>query len=528
MERPDFAMADYLYAASETAPDQPCFIFPDQSARSFRETEARVCRLASALTREGVCKGDRVAILATDSAGYAETLFACTLIGAVFTPLNNRLRAEEIQTLLEAAEPTVVFTSSRYLEIVGKATRQIGSIRLLIDYDGSDDAVMGYEELLEQGDESRPAERTTDDDMACLVFTSGTTGMPKGVLHSYRSLKTTMDHAPTNFELRWDGCGYTGAPYFHVAGYGNVFANLVTRNATLILPQFDPETVLKCIGQGYVRHCVFVPTMISMLLNHPDCETTSFDGLGHIIYGASPMAPDLLRRAMKTFGCDFVQLFGAGTEAGIQLILSSGDHRRALEGEEHLLNSVGRPSLSVRMRLVDQDGEDVAPGEIGEIVTRSDQTMIGYLNQQEETARTLRDGWFWGGDLGTQDADGYVYLAGRSKDMIIRGGENIYPLEIETVLSSVPGVQQIAVLGEPDAHWGEIVIACLVVDETFEGEETALAVCREKLATYKLPERIELLREMPLTGSGKISKPTLREAGRDGRAERFGRHLANV
>lgn len=526
VQRPDFQMADYLFAAAEIAPRQPCFVFADGQERSFEETEARVCRLASALVEAGVRKGDRIAMLAVDSAEYIESLIACTLIGAVFTPLNNRLKEDEVRTLLKAADPVVLFTSARYSELAAQVAGDVPALRHTISFDDAGEALPGYEDFLGAGDPTRPDVVTSDDDYACLVFTSGTTGLPKGVLHSYSSFKATMNHAPTNFELGFDGCGYTGSPLFHIAGYGIAFANLVTRNATLVLPQFDPAEVLRCIGRGNVQHCLFVPTMISMLLEHPDCEKTSFDGLTHILYGAAPIAPGLLRRAIDVFGCDFVQLFGAATETGTQLTLTKRDHRRALDGREHILKSVGRPGLSVRMRIVDPDGNAVPVGEVGEIVTRSSQAMVGYLDRPDDTASAIREGWFWGGDLGRQDEDGYVYLAGRRKDMIIRGGENVYPLEIETVLSRVAGIEQIAVIGEADPHWGEIVVACAVVGDAFIGEDAALGECRSKLASYKVPVRIELLDHMPLTGSGKISKPALREAGRAGRASAFGRKNA--
>lgn len=521
MTRPEFQMADYLYAAAETAPDRPCFIFSDGSERSFAETEERVNRLGSAMLASGVRRGDKVAILAINSAEYCEVMFACIAIGACFTPQNYRLRLDELRVLIGSAKPTAMFASSDYLEQSATLAEEVASLTLLISFDGGDERHRDYEEFVASGQNGRPAYRTTDDDLACLVYTSGSTGLPKGALHSHRSFRANYNNTTTNFELGWDGAGYTGSPFYHIAGYGIVFANLVTRNATLVIPQFDPELVLECLGRGNINHCLFIPTMITMLLDHPHCANTDFSGLELILYGGMPIEVPMLKRAMRTFGCDFVQLFGAGTEVSTQSTLSKLDHRKAVAGQEKLLGSIGKPRLAVRFRIVDGDGHDVPLGEVGEIITFSAQAMLGYMDMPEETAECLRDGWFWGGDLGYRDEDGYIYLAGRSKDIIIRGGSNVYPSEVETVLAEVPGVKQVAVLGEPDTKWGEVVIACIVATDDYPGEAAAIEHCKSRLATYKTPIRIEKLDRMPMTGSAKVSKPDLREAGRDGRAKSF-------
>jgi acyl-CoA synthetase (AMP-forming)/AMP-acid ligase II len=208
-----------------------------------------------------------------------------------------------------------------------------------------------------------------------------------------------------------------------------------------------------------------VPTMIDSLLAELSVQEADFRGLHTIVYGGSPISPGLLRRALDRFGCDFINAFGAGTEAGIQTVLTPEDHRLALAGHEHLLGSIGKPALGVDLRLCDDDLRPVPDGEVGEIVTRADAVMDGYLGQPEETAKVLVDGWFRGGDLAWRDEDGYLYLAGRKKDMIIRGGENIYPAEVEDVLGGYPGVREVAVVGVPDEHWGETARAHVVIED---------------------------------------------------------------
>jgi acyl-CoA synthetase (AMP-forming)/AMP-acid ligase II len=254
-----------------------------------------------------------------------------------------------------------------------------------------------------------------------------------------------------------------------------------------------------------------VPTMIDTLLEEPAVLKGRFDGLRSIGYGAAPMSPSLLRRAIDRFDCDFMNMFGAGTEAGLQTVLTPEDHRRALAGEEHLLGSIGKAGMGVLLRLCDDDLRDVPDGEVGEIVTRSDAVMSGYLDQPEETAKVIVDGWFRGGDMAWRDEDGYLYLSGRKKDMIIRGGENIYPAEIEDVLGRYPGIRDVAVVGVPDDHWGEIVRAHVILDSGVELDEDAVRThCRARLAAYKVPALFSVEADFPRNASGKVLKRELR------------------
>jgi len=273
----------------------------------------------------------------------------------------------------------------------------------------------------------------------------------------------------------------------------------------------DGEGPLRWMQSGRLTGCFLVPTMISRLLDDPRLGAGSYESLRSIIYGAAPMTPALLRRAMDAFGCEFINAFGAATEGGLQTSLSAADHRRALAGAEHLLGSIGKPAFGVDLRLVDELGHDVPRGEVGEIISRSDAVISGYLEMPEETARAIRDGRFWGGDLARMDDNGYLYLAGRSKDMISRGGENIYPIEIETVIAEYPGIRQVAVVGRPDEYWGEIVVAFITADPLTVIDPAKLRQhCRQRLAAYKVPEMVEVIGEMPLTASGKILKRELR------------------
>jgi acyl-CoA synthetase (AMP-forming)/AMP-acid ligase II len=291
-----------------------------------------------------------------------------------------------------------------------------------------------------------------------------------------------------------------------------IFMHIMRGFPTLILPQFEEGPVLRWMQSGKLTGAFLVPTMISRLLDDPRVSDGSYNGLRSIIYGGAPMTPALLRRAMRTFGCDFINAFGAATEGGLQASLSAADHRRAAAGADHLLGSIGKPAFAVDLRLVTENGKDAERGEVGEIVTRSGAVMSGYLEMPAETGRAIRDGWFWGGDLARMDQDGYLYLAGRSKDMIIRGGENIYPVEIEAVLAEYPGITAVAVVGQQDDHWGEIVVAFITAESgTVINRDAVRQFCRERLASYKVPEVVTVIGEMPLNASGKILKRELRE-----------------
>jgi fatty-acyl-CoA synthase len=506
---------DFLRLSAQRFADRDCFVFDDGSSRSFGETNRRVNQLAGALHRRGVRKGDRVAILATDSGEYVEVLMACMKLGVVYVPLNNRLADAEVLTLLRRAEPKAVFASARYASRVAALAAELTGIGFLSSLDGGD--LIPFADLLAEGTDAEPAVEVDDEDVLALAFTSGTTGLPKGVLQSQRMINALILQMSVDYQILLDEFRYTASPTFHIAGQAMILMHVQRGFPTLILPQFEEGAVLRWMQSGRLTGVFLVPTMISRLLEDPRVLDGGYLSIRSIIYGASPMTPALLRRAIDVFGCDFINAFGAATEGGLQSSLSPADHRRAAAGAGHLLGSIGKPAFAVDLRLVDESGQDVRPGEVGEIVTRSRATMSSYLGMPEETARAIRDGWFWGGDLARMDSDGYLYLAGRSKDMIIRGGENIYPVEIETVIADHPDVTAVAVVGQPDEHWGEIVVAFVTAttDAVIEPEEVR-RFCRQRLASYKVPAVVTVIPEMPLNASGKILKRELRARLRDG------------
>jgi acyl-CoA synthetase (AMP-forming)/AMP-acid ligase II len=465
---------------------------------TFGELNDRVNRLANALLDRGLARGDRVLVVSADNHRFAETWLACITAGLVCMPVNVRLTPTEVRTLCAAAPPRITFLDARQHD------RLASTVDCPVVAYGD-----GYEALLGTGSAAEPAVEVAPEDIVGLSFTSGTTGRPKGVLQSSRMLTNLVLSRLLNYPPLPGETWYTASPMFHIAGLASLVAGVSAGYTSILAPRFDPARTLRWIRDDRINVCFLVPTMISDLLAVPGIGERRYDALRAVIYGAAPMTPDLLRRAVRTLGCEFVQLFGAGTESGLQTSLSWPDHQRALAGDEHLLLSVGRPAFGVELRLCDENLADVPAGAIGEIAVRSGMVMSGYLGQPAESAAALRDGWFRAGDLGRTDAEGYLYLAGRRTDMIIRGGENVYPMEIEAVLAEHPQVREVAVVGVPDERWGEVAHAFVVASG--EPDEAALtAFARRTLAAHKVPERVHFRTELPRNASGKVVKSALR------------------
>ena len=510
---------DWIRLSAQRFGDRDCFIDEGTgTTHTFAQTNERVNRLANALAAAGIGKGDRLVILANDSHRYMETLLASMKLGATYVPLNVRLAAFEIQNLITASGARWLFASGRYVEMAAQMTTRDQSSLNIIAYESPDNPAPGpaditmYEPFLATGDTTEPGVNVDDRDIIGLAFTSGTTGLPKGVLQSQGMIKNMVMACLLDYEIGPDECRYSAAPMFHISGMAMIMMGVLRGYPNILASQFDPAQVLQWLADDRLTGCFMVPTMLASVLDQPGVDDHDFDRLQSIVYGAAPMPPSLLRRAMNTFSCNFIQAFGAGTEAGLQAVLTPADHRRALDGHEYLLTSIGKPASNVDLRLCDDDLNDVPAGTVGEIVTRSDMVMSGYLDNPEASADALAGGWFRAGDLAWMDDDGYLYLSGRKKDMIIRGGENVYPIEIETVLFEHDAIKDAAVVGHPDEHWGETVAAYLVLEPgaaTPPDDELA-AFCRSKLARYKVPTDYVWVDTFPLNASGKVLKRELR------------------
>jgi acyl-CoA synthetase (AMP-forming)/AMP-acid ligase II len=504
--------AEAVWARLDDVPDRTCLLLPDGTTISFGETAERARRIAAGLHAAGVRPGDRVVLFSTDRPEHVFVVLACLRLGATYVPLNYRLAATEVAGLVVRCAPRLVVTEQRYRTVVERATAPLPDVPVVY-LDGEAGDADGLAALVRRGRDPEEQAVLAADDVVAIGFTSGTTGVPKGVLLTDRGMRAELANQgmlfPDGPEVR-----YTAAPLFHSSGHRLLAAHLAAGCTSLLLPQFDPAPIAEALRAGTLRRCLLVPTMLAMLLEHlaatREGDPRPVTGLAAVHYGGSPMSVPLLRRAIDELGCDVQNLFGS-TESGLLTTLWPADHRRALAGHDHLLESVGSAISGVRIDLRAPDGGVVEAGRVGEITVRSDAAMDAYLDMPAETAGAVRHGRLWTGDLARRDEEGYFFLAGRSRDLIVRGGENVYPAEIENVLTRMPGIGAVAVVGRPDEHWGEVVVACVERGPATPSAEAMTAWCRERLAAFKVPVEFRVERSLPRTASGKIRKGELRD-----------------
>lgn len=469
---------------------------------TFRELHGRVARVAAALSVLGLRTGDRLALLLPNEPEYLELVYACAWLGVIVVPLNTRFSPVEIDRVLDDARPRGLIRHS-----------SLPAPTVAVPWQ----RVLDQEPLDHEGD-TCPQAIYDPEAILALIYTSGTTGHPKGVMVTHGSMLANVDH--TNYWMlhRGGGVYLHAAPLFHIADLPFVFAAPALGVCQVTALKFNPDSFCQAVQDDRVTCTVLVPTMINLLTQFPQLGRYDLTSLKVLGYGGSPIAPEVIRRVREVFPhLRLLQVYG----------LSETGFLTALQDEEHTperLLSCGRPCPGIDVRVVDESGNELSAGRAGELAVRGTNVMRGYWNNPEETARAFRNGQFRTGDIGYQDADGYLYILDRLKDMIVTGGENVYSGEVEAVLYEHPAILEAAVLGIPDSMWGEIVMACIVLkpDMTVTVEEI-VAHCRQRLATYKVPRRIEFLQgELPKTGSGKIFKRPLRERYWAGRGRAVG------
>ena len=481
--------------------------------RCWQEIGHRVSCAAGGLRRIGVKPGDRVAILAFNSDLYIEALFAIAWAGAVSVPLNTRWAAAEHRYALTDAGASVLLVDRAFADL-GRELREVCGLASLVHMGlGTvSSAAVSYEELLA----GEPSEDISgaDDDLAGIFYTGGTTGFPKGVMLSHANIiyESLVWIYALNFR---ETTRYLhSAALFHLAGTSPMVALTLVGGTHVTIPKFEPELAMRTIAEQKVDYCLFVPTMLNMLLSHPSFGRYDLSSVRDCEYGASPMPDALLVQLMKALpDWRFHQGYGMTECAALATILPWEYH--ALDGPlAGKRKSAGRAAPGVEIRIVDATGREVPRGSVGEIAIRGNGVMLGYGGKPEETARALRNGWLHTGDGAWMDDDGFVYIVDRIKDMIVSGGENIYSGEVENAIFQHPAVQECAVIAIPDAQWGEAVHAIVVPKGGHDLDEaTVFTHCRGLIAGYKCPRSVEIRREpLPLTGSGKIMKSALREA----------------
>jgi len=491
---------------------------------TFKEVDERVNRLSIALASLGITRGDRVAILSLNCHRFFELYYGVPQLGAIVVPINFRLTSPEIKYIVDHSGAKIIAVDPALAPLIEAVRSQLESVEhFILMSDESREGYLGYEALLAGGSPAFDAPDVSDDELLGLFYTSGTTAEPKGVMLTHRNMLSNIAHSEGVYNYRPDDIYLHAAPMFHLADGAAVFSH-TSRGATqTFIPRFDPKQVLETISSERVSLILLVPTMLNFLLGHPDLDSYDLSSLRHLTYGASPIAPDLLRRAMKVLNCQFGQGYGLTEASPLLTVLTNEDHLVTDEKSERRLASCGRPVKGVDVRVVKEDGSDAQPGEVGEIIARGPNIMLGYWKRPEDTEDTLRDGWLHTGDLATVDEDGYIYLVDRKKDMIVTGGENVYSTEVEAVLYAHPAVKEAAVIPIPDPDWGEAVHACVALRDGKQATaEEITEFCRERLANYKVPRSIEFIEgELPKGGTGKILKKQLRERYWKDRARRI-------
>ena len=531
---------EFLSIACAIVPDRRALIFEGLEI-SFEELQQRVNRLASSMSALGVGAGDRVATMQVNCNQSIEIYFAAAQLDALYVPLNFRARAEELEQMLAIAQPSILFIGERYLPLMqtGMQTEsgELPANRIVL-LDGpaeerSSEGCLAYGDLQSQGNpEQAHFSEAGDDDTTVIMFTAGTTGVPKGVMLTHDSFSSYLLSTVTPADPDVEETNLLTVPFYHIAGLQAALAAVYGGRTLAILRQFEPVEWLDLAQAQRVNRAMLVPTMLKQLMDHPRFREYDLSSLNVITYGAAPMPLPVIRQAIEKFpGARFINAFGQTETASTITMLPPEDH--ILEGTEQevakklrRLTSIGKPLEDVEVMIVSEEGTPVTEGEVGEIVVRGERMMKGYWRQEAATGETLRSGWVYTGDLAYQDEDGYIYLAGRAKDFIKRGGEMISPDEVEQTLMSHPLVEDAAVIGVPDLEWGEEIRA-LVVRQTgwthapgdaagqdfseADLEAELIQYCRQKLAGFKRPRSVVFINSLPRNVMGKVLKRELRE-----------------
>ncbi|MFH1134905.1 MAG: long-chain-fatty-acid--CoA ligase [Pseudomonadota bacterium] len=489
-------------------PDKTAVVYEDVRL-TYRQLNERVNRLANALLSEGVGKDDRLTVLSENTHKYLEIYFAAAKIGVSVTPLNFRLADPEIKHIVKDSESTVFFVGDGYEKRAASLRNSLPDIRRWISLDNPAEGFLVYEDLLAGASAEEPGLDPDENDMAILMYTGGTTGLPKGVMMSHRGLMTATAGAAISCGFNRNDITCFVLPLFHVS-FWPAFAVLFVQGAVVVNRKPDLNGMLKLIQAEKCTHINAVPTLYGWLLQMADVDAYDLSSLRLITYAGSPFPPALLKQCILKFGPIFEQAY-AMTECIGGTFLLKEDH--VLEGERsRLLASAGKPCVIVDVCVKDEEEKDVPPGEIGEICIRGKCLMMGYWKNPELTARTLRHGWHHTGDMGRLDGEGYLFLVDRKADMIVTGGENVYPKEVEDVLYQHPAVAMAAVVSAPDRKWGERVQAAVVLKPgEVVTEQDLIAHCKARLAGYKCPKAIEFWERIPTTPVGKILRKDVKK-----------------
>jgi acyl-CoA synthetase (AMP-forming)/AMP-acid ligase II len=508
---------DFLSIATAICPERDCVVFEGKRF-TYAKINDRVNQVAHVLDGLGVRKGDRIGMLSVNCNQHVEAYFATAKLGGIFTPLNYRSKAEELEYMINRAEIKILFVGNRYLDLIHSIRAQLPKVEHIISIEGNGKG--DYEALISQQPTDEIMTEIADDDTTILLFTSGTTGRPKAVplTHSAFVVFVLENVEPANPDI--EERNILTVPLYHVAGIQAMLPAIYGGRTLIMMRQFELKEWMETVQKEKATRAMLVPTMLKRIVDSPDFKEYDLSSLSVITYGAAPMPFEVIKKAIEMMPqVQFINGYGQTESASTLTILGPEDHRILGTEEEkqkkwkRLQCSIGKPLPDVQIRIVDEEGKPLPSNAVGEIHAKGPRIMKGYWEDEQKTAQTMtKDGWLRTGDLGYLDEEGYVYLTGRVDDLIIRGGENIAPEEVEEVLNSYPKIQEACVIAVPDEEFGQQPFACCVLKE---GEtctpEELMEFCRERIASFKRPRGVTFIHELPRNPMGKVLRKKLRE-----------------
>ena len=488
---------------------------------TYQEFFERTNGLSRFLKRLGIRKNDKVAVLHPNCHTFLEAYFGIAQIGAISVPINTRLSAGEIAFILRDSESMALIADPVFQQQMDAIREETAQLKATI-WTGQGRVSPGpadlkYEEVILEADSKALLSVDIDgEDVAQIYYTSGTTGRPKGVMLSHKNVATHALGTIGELHLTDRDIWVHVAPLFHLADAWATWAITWVGGTHVLVREFDPKKVLETIEREKVTITNLIPTMLNLMVNHPEVGRMDYGSLRVLLSGGAPIAPEVVRKIVETFKCDYIQTYGM-TETSPYLTLSIlKDHLKALSYEDQLRfkSKTGREFIGVELKVVNATGEEIKKDEreVGEIIVKGDIVTKGYWKLPEETEKSIKDGWLYTGDMAVMDSEGYVTIVDRKKDMILTGGENVYSTEVENVLYMHPAILECAVIGVPDHKWGEAVKGIVVLKSNQQTTEAEIIqFCKEKMTHYKAPKSIDFIAALPRTGSGKIHKKGLRE-----------------
>jgi len=509
-----YSIAQMVRDRANELGDEPVFTCVGERT-TYSQLDKNSNQVANALLAQGVSKGDRVAFLGKNSPVYFELLAAAAKIRAVVVPINWRLAGPELVYVLNDCQAKLLFIGATFYKDITEIRSSLAFEPTIYSSDTSLENVDSYQQWRASFSLDDPMLDVSSDDDIVQLYTSGTTGRPKGAVLTDRMLLALRGQDEQDVVQEWQQykrgeSGLLAMPCFHVGGTSFGLGIIFSGAHAVVLPEYDPNQILDLIEQYSVGKIFMVPAALQILMNNPKIDSANLSSLKHIYYGASPIPLKLMKEAMDRFGCGFVQMYGMTESGGTIVALPPEDHDPNFNEK---MNSVGKPLNGVELKVIDEKGDSLPIGEIGEIATRSIKNIKAYWNMPETTDQVLdADGWLRTGDAGYLDEDGYLYIHDRVKDMIISGGENIYPAEVENAIFSHEDVAEVAIIGVPDEAWGEAVKAIVVAKPDSEPDAQAIiSFARSQIASYKCPKSVDFVSALPRNASGKVLRRELRE-----------------